>query len=95
MRKIQTSSGDKPARLLCRLMVPQLDYLNSSELIDLFVSTAKHFEEQMLAGTDAEQLERIQVQLAVIKDEIYRKSNTSPECGIFSGYFYASLINRN
>lgn len=96
MRKAdRTSRSHAPSRLISRLMIPNLDNLSSDELIDLFISTAKQFEEEMLTEPAVEELDRLQVHIAVIKDEIYKKSHLSPEALVNGGYFYKSFINRN
>lgn len=95
MPKSRHTSGNPTKSLLSRLMIPDLHNLNTAELIDLFINTGKQFQDGILRNASIEDLDRLQVQIATIKDEIYKKSNLSPESSINNDFFYTSLMNRN
>lgn len=83
-----------PTRILSHSMIPDLQELTSTELLNLFITLAKNFAEKLDNGTEVNELDELQVQIAIVKDELFRKSNISPEAGLRNNFFYMSLTGK-
>jgi hypothetical protein len=74
---------------------PELQKLESGELLDLMVSMSKKLIIRAEKGADHSEINDLQIQIATIKDEIYRKGNLSPESMVSNNFFYLSIIDRS
>jgi hypothetical protein len=75
MRSPATAAPNTPNKLLSRLMIGNLQEFTSIQLVDLFVAKAREFEQEMENDSSLHQLDHLQAQLNIIKDEIFKRSN--------------------
>jgi hypothetical protein len=94
MRTSHISLSNPPSNLLSRLMIPNLEVLSTPQLLDLFINIANQFEQAMIKNVSIQELDHLQIQIATIKDEIFKKSDLNREVAD-NKFFYTSFINKN